>query len=468
MLFQTQSGQPQAQKGQGRIDQQEFEAELIFPTQLCRQARNKVGQNGSHNHNQGYPHFAHRPAGKQAITEQTQQRPVGVAGKGKNGIDDATVGDHLTVKNKDADKHQRHTDMHGLADIFTALGRVAFVQIQNIDAERGGDGRHGRVGRGIGRTDESQHKQQCRPKAQIGLHGNVGENLIPLDAHGIQIPSAMGRIGHQNHAQRKEQHIDQKQCNGKPPHIFLRILQGAHCQVFLHHALVEAGHGNGNENPGQELLPKIPRIVVVVEKEGFAIRTVVHQFGQIADTHVHVASYQDNGQHQGGQHKGGLQGVGYNDGFDAALGRIEPNEHNGKRAGYPKRNAQAVEQNQLQHARHQKKPERSTRHPGNQEKDGAGFVGSIAESFAQVGINRGEVHPVIHRQQHVGNHKIAHHKAQHHLQVGKLLAFDPSWHRNKGYARQRCADHPEGHQIPGRLAFGPEKHFVGILTAGDA
>ena len=88
--------------------------------------------------------------------------------------------------------------------------------------------------------------------------------------------------------------------------------------------------------------------------------------------------------------------------------------------------------------------------------------------MAQVGVDAGEVEPIVERQQQEGHHDVADDEAETHLQIGHLGRLHHARNGNKGDTRNGGTHHAEGHHWPGRAAPGTIESLVGGTATGDA
>ena len=150
----------------------------------------------------------------------------------------------------------------------------------------------------------------------------------------------------------------------------------------------------------------------------------------LAETPAHVLADVIDGQADGQQHESGLQHVGPDDGLDAAFEGVQVKQHqenggdNRKQENRRHPGCQALGHEGEEHDDHYEHAyggAQDTRH----HKDGCpGLVGFGPEAFTEVGIDRGEIHLVIQRQQHFGNDDVTAHKPQHQRHIEEILHPD--------------------------------------------
>lgn len=95
------------------------------------------------------------------------------------------------------------------------------------------------------------------------------------------------------------------------------------------------------------------------------------------------------------------------------------------------------------------------------------------EPFPQIGIDRGQIHPVIEWEQNARNNEVADKKPDYHHIIFKAAVWifatqklpDRSRNRDKSHARKRCPDHPKRHQPPFTFLVSDKKRLVvGVTT----
>ena len=163
---------------------------------------------------------------------------------------------------------------------------------------------------------------------------------------------------------------------------------------------------------------------------------------------------------QRAEHAECLQRVGPHQCFNASAPRVEPDEHEQHRHREPERHSPRVEHESLQDDAHYVEASCCPRHLRQQEKPCARLVGLCAQSLAEEGIDRGEVQPIEHRQQHQRHEQIARNETQTHLQVGHILREHHSRHRDESHARDRCPDHAPCHHVPRTAPLAAIEHIV--------
>ena len=181
---------------------------------------------------------------------------------------------------------------------------------------------------------------------------------------------------------------------------------------------------------------------------------------------MHFRNDNTHGDNHSKQHESGLQCIGPYNGLNTTFQRIKLYQKHKKHHGYPKRNTIMIKDKELQNAYHQIHAKRSTNYSRKQKKQGAGFVGCPAKALAEVRIYRGQVKPIIDRQQNGTNDGITCHITQHNDKIGKVCAAHPARNGDKRHTRQRSANHPVSHYRPGRFTVTDKKALV-VSFAGS-
>ena len=97
-------------------------------------------------------------------------------------------------------------------------------------------------------------------------------------------------------------------------------------QVFLHHVLVQARHGDGGEGAGEELLPEEALVRGVVEVPDAGHRTLSDDSAEALEIEPQGVADEDDGQDDGADHAQGLQHVHPDQGLDSAPEGVEPDD----------------------------------------------------------------------------------------------------------------------------------------------
>ncbi len=271
--------------------------------------------------------------------------------------------------------------------------------------------------------------------------------------------AGLGGVGEQRRPEKQEQHVHHHQQQAHRQHILLCVAQRLAGQVLLHHILVQSRHGDGDEHAAQYLLP------VVFGGCGVGLEDPCESaVGRAADElWQRVARFVEQG-HEGGdgggQQEGGLQRVGPHHCLYPPAEGVEQDDGDEHRGGHPKRYAPPPEHKLIQHEHHEIHPQRRAQESRQQEEQRPRLFGSRAEPLPEVGIDGGEVQPIVERQQEEGDDRIANQIAENQRQVGELSRIDPARHRHESHARQGSSNHAVGHHRPGRPPLAAEKGVV--------
>jgi len=238
-------------------------------------------------------------------------------------------------------------DPSAYAQFFAAaigLGAVLFVaEAQEVVAEGGGEGGEGAVGTGIAGGHHAQHEHYGREGAE--MEGDGGEYLVAHHGAGLvdgQWKAGDFGIGDKGGAKAEEEDVDHDEEQAAGEDVFLRVAQVFAGEVLLHHVLVEACHGDGDEHAADDLFPEVlAGGGVGFEDAGVAVLgRALEQLG-VAD--VELFEYGHHG-HQGGQEQeGGLQQVGPHHGLHAAAEGVEEDDGNEDDGRHPEGDAPGLE-----------------------------------------------------------------------------------------------------------------------------
>ncbi len=157
----------------------------------------------------------------------------------------------------------------------------------------------------------------------------------------------------------------------------------------------------------------------------------------------------EDGEDSGEDQEKGLHQIGPDDGFYASPEGVGPDDRHGEERVARKRNAERPEHGKLQHQCNDKEPETGADDFGEQEEPGAGFVGTVAEPFFDVGVDGGQVEFVVERQKQLGDEEVTDKVSQNDGEVGHFGGRgDHARHGNKGDAGEGCSDHAERYCPP--------------------
>ena len=158
-----------------------------------------------------------------------------------------------------------------------------------------------------------------------------------------------------------------------------------------------------------------------------------------------------------------MQGVGPHDGLYAAPEGIKPDEGHRQDHSKLKRHLPLVEQEILENRCHQKEPEGSDEHPGEQKEKGTGAVTYSAESLLEILVNGSDLHLVVQGYQHPGNDQVSEEVSHHDLHIGELRVPHPAGNRDKGHPGKGGSDHAKGHHEPWRFPVALEEYGIGVV-----
>ncbi len=82
------------------------------------------------------------------------------------------------------------------------------------------------------------------------------------------------------------------------------------------------------------------------------------------------------------------------------------------------------------------------------------------KSFLQIGVDTGQVHPVIQWYQYKGDDHITQQVTQHNLVIIKIAGSYPAWYTHECNAGERCTNHTKCHQHPVTVAVTDKEGFI--------
>ena len=341
--------------------------------------------------------------------------------------------------------------MHALAQLHVVL------PAQNIHAETRGDGRERRIGTRKARRHDADgeqyhhqgsHHARCRKHRQQIVRSLRQRHALLLRQH------------HQQHTQTQKEQIGGHKGETIGAHILLRLTQRLAGKILLHHVLIQSRHHDDHEHAAQKLFPEILLRHPVVEDEDARMTVVGYRLDGFRRRHAQGCHHLIDDEDECGKHAGGLEGIRPHQGLDAALARIEPDEHHHHGHRKPERNAHPVEHEALKQDADHKESHRCPRHLRQEKERGARLVRPFAQPLLQIAVDGGEVIPVVDGEQEETYEEIAHDEAEAHLQIGHISLHHHAGHADEGDARDGGSHHSEGYHIPGRTPVRPIKCFV--------
>ena len=261
-------------------------------------------------------------------------------------------------------------------------------------------------------------------------------------------------------AQNQEQRYHEELRHTAHHQALLRFFGIGTGQSALHHILVEAGGGNHHEHAGNKLLPEVGALLGIVEEEHSRRVVVGHGPAHSGQVVSQPLGDKEDAQHHTHYQAEALQRVGPYHGFHTTLQGVEEYERYGHGHVTHKWDAQRRENQQLQCDTHHIEAHGRPQHLADEEEPRATLVGGGSEPLLQIAVDGYEFATIEERNQHVGNHKVAHDETQCHPQVAESLAQHHSGHRHKRYARDGRAYHGDGHNEPRRLATSGESGVI--------
>ena len=390
------------------------------------------------------------PLGEHAEREQAQNRTIGVRSHHEDDADERVV---VVLRDDENHRQEEHgnDEVNNSADVDLLLLRgETLLNVEQVVADRSREGREGAVRAGETGGDESEDEDQCPHLAQV-VERDLRINTIGGEL--ADIHTVVLREDQQHAAQQQEEDVDHHQDAGEREHVALRLPQRLAREVLLHHVLIQARHGDGDEHTANDLLQEVAVVAPVGVEDGAAVGTVLAHGGHlrpyIAEGAAHVAHDHHNCNNQCANQKGGLQHVRPHHGLDAAAERVEQDDGNHHDGRGPDRDVPAIEDKDLQHKDNQIHTQRRTQQSRQEEEQCPRLVRFVADALAEVFVDGGHIKPVIERQQQQPDDDVAEDVAEDHSQVGELGSINVAGHRHERHARQRTANHAVSHHKPG-------------------
>ena len=346
-----------------------------------------VAEDRGQDADEGHPAVADAPPGEDAEEEQAQERAVGVARDGVDGVDHAPVADGLEAEDREA-QHDGGACVHPATGAQQSGFVLARVGVEEVHREGGREGGEGGAGAAEGRGREAEDEEQADDGRHVGrtaavrAAGDGREEVV-----GLRHADA-ARRGElvQQHAEGEEEQVDRDEGRAVAHHVALALAQAPAGQVLLHHVLVHARHRDGREHAGGELLPEQARVLPVVEEPDARHAAVADAAAHPPEVQPHHAADLHEAEHHHGDERERLHHVGPDQRAHPAAEGVEPHaEHRGGDVR-PHRDAQRVEDDQLQHDGGQVHPHAAEQDLGQQEEAGPGVMAPGAETIFQIDV----------------------------------------------------------------------------------
>ena len=252
--------------------------------------------------------------------------------EGSEGNDHQQVEQRKGHMHEASDREQRHRTPPKRHLLPCPIGAF-FGEAQKIVAECSGEGREGAVGRGIARRHHTQHEHHAGEAAEA--EGNGGEYLVGL----VGEDKACGLcIDDKRRPEAEEYDVDDDEEKAGGHHILLRVAETLAGEVLLHHILVKARHGDGDEHTGEHLLqPELGRHRICVEHTGVAL--VGRDGEKLRDAHIQPVEDSHHRCHGGKNQEGCLQHIRPHHRLDAAGEGVEQDDGYEHYCRYPEGDA---------------------------------------------------------------------------------------------------------------------------------
>ena len=360
-------------KGDQSIEQQQGIAQ-VKSKHFDQEHIQKPGQQGGKQDHQGNQPVADSVPGEKSEGEEAQQGTVGIAGDGEYRVDDAVVVQG-TKDHDDGDKQEGKGNIDPHPDLFLFCIRLV-IEAEKVGIEGCSEGGEGGIGRGESGRGNAQHKDNPCRGTQL-MQGQVGKQIvgiqdIPCQVEG-QLHSCHLYIGIKQYSQGEKNQVGDHQDQAVEENILLGLLQAFAGQAFLHLVLVEPIHGNSHHNTCDKLLVKVLLEFPVPVKNG-GIFAVDDGSGHLPEGEVQITGNNVNANPHGQQHHKGLEGVGPDDGLNACLVGVGPDEQKGEDHRKHEGDMVMLKYGQVQNPCHHKEPERGPDGLGNQKEQGTGPV----------------------------------------------------------------------------------------------
>ena len=486
-LFVFGFGQEQEEEGDEAVEEEDFEAESV--AEPCgREEFEEVADDGRGDGDVGHEAVVDAALGEEAEGVEAQQGAVGEAGDIEDDGDEG-VAVERTEGNDDKQVEQGEGDVDNPTDfesgewraesgewgaidgvipfsvLHSPLSTLSLPEAEEVVAEGGGEGGEGAVGGGITRGDDAEDEADGRESVEG--EGDGREDFVAhhtaVGARG-QLEARLRGVGDEGGAEAEKDDVDHDEEQAGGHDVLLRVAEGLAGEVLLHHVLVEARHGDGDEHAGEHLLePELGGHGVGVEHLGVALLGGGAQ--EVRQAHAEVAEDGHHGGHGGEDEEGGLEGVGPDDGLDAAGEGVEQDDGYEDHRRYPEGYAPGGEDKLVEHEDHQVHAQRGAEEARDDEEEGAGALAAEAKALGEVGVDGGEVELVVQRQEDQGDGGVAEDIAEDHRHVEPLVDQHVAGDRHESDARERGPDHAVCHHGPGRLASGTEEGLVALGAA---
>ena len=193
-----------------------------------------------------------------------------------------------------------------------------------------------------------------------------------------------------------------------------------------------------------EVLPRHP----VVEDEDARVLILADGCHRLHGCEAELPHHLVDDKEKGCEHTESLKGVGPHQCLDASLACIEPDKQHHRRHCEPEGNTDAIEHEALKDEAHHEETHGGSRHLRQQEEGCPRLIGTVTKPVEQIGVDGGEVVPIVDRQQDESHQEIPHDEAQAHLQVSHAALHRHARYTDEGDARDGSSHHAESHHVP--------------------
>ena len=389
------TGDEEQEEGDEAVEEEYFEAEVVAKPLEAVDFQN-IAYNRRDNGDDRHPTVAHLATGEESEGVETEEGTVGEARNIEQRVDEG-----LVVEGSEGNDYQQveqcKGDMYNSADaqFFFLITLIILTELQEVVAESGGECREGAVGAAVARRHHAEHKDDSREAAEA--EGYRGENLVGNDSAPLPYRQSEARgvgIRQQRGTETKEEDVDNDEEEAGGHDVLLRVTQGLAGEVFLHHVLVEARHGDGDEHAGDNLLPiELRRGRIGLEHAGVSLLgRSAQEFGEAYIQRVENCHHSCRRREK---EEGSLQHVGPDHGLDAAAESVEQDDGDEDHRRHPEGNPPYLEDELIEHKDNKIHTQRGAQETRNDEEESPRFLARHTEALVEVGVDGGEIQFVV-------------------------------------------------------------------------
>ena len=325
------------------------------------------------------------------------------------------------------------------------MGGLIPLHTEDVDTERRRERRQRRVCTAEGGRDDADGEEDDDRLPQYARGTEHRQDVVARVGQG---DAELSGQGDQQDAQREEEEVDRRKGQAVGVHILLCVAQATAGEVLLHHVLIQSGHDDRDKDAAQELLHKVLLARPIVPLEEAEVRALGHRAAEAVEVQPHAILHLPDDHHERAYEAERLKRVCPDDRLDAALVGVEPYEQDAQDNGHAEGDLPRREDVRLEDKHHEIESRGRTDDLGEEEEGGARLVSPPTDARLEVGVDGRELKAVVERQEHVRDDDVTEKEAEDGLHVRHVDLPHPAGNGYERHARERRADHADGHDVP--------------------